>query len=289
MAARSRAKRLRGPVHRVLCPVIGSEVRGGTAMSDWNAAQYLRFATERTRPAADLLARVPLREAEHVVDLGCGPGNGTALLAERFPRAHLVGIDTAPDMLSQARRALPRVRFLETDLRDFAPEEPPDLIFANAVLQWLPDHDALLPRLARMLKPGGCLALQMPDNLDEPSHRLMRETAAQGPWAASIGDPSRLRSPIAPVGHYYDLLRAADCSVDLWSTTYIHPLPDAAAIVTWLQATGLRPFVAPLSPPLRAGFLAAYERALETAYPKRGDGRVLLAFPRLFIVARRAP
>jgi trans-aconitate 2-methyltransferase len=258
-------------------------------MSDWNAAQYLRFSEERTRPAADLLARVPLGEAAHVIDLGCGPGNSTALLAERFPKADLVGVDSAPDMLAQARRTLPGVRFVAADLRDAHPESPPDLIFANAVLQWLPDHASLLPRLVRQLRPGGCLAVQMPDNLDEPSHRLMRAAAANGPWADAIGDPAAARTPILAAEAYYDLLRGADCStVDLWRTTYWHPLADAAAIVAWLQGTGLRPFLGPLSPEHRASFLAAYERELETAYSKQGDGRVLLAFPRLFLVARRA-
>ncbi len=255
---------------------------------DWNAVQYLRFASERTRPAADLLARVPLNGATEVVELGCGPGNATALLADRFPKARIVGIDSAPDMLTRARRSLPQITFLEADLRDYVPHDPPDLIFANAVLQWLPDHATLLPRLARMLKPGGCLAMQVPDNLDEPSHSLMRSVAADGVWSGQIAHAGAARAPIPPAGHYYDWLRAADCTVDIWATTYIHPLTDAAAIVTWLQATSLRPYLAPLAPDLRASFLAAYQAALEGAYPRRADGRVLLAFPRLFVVARRA-
>lgn len=256
-------------------------------MSDWNAAQYLRFVNERTRPATDLLARVPLDTASEAVDLGCGPGNATALIAGRFPKARIVGVDAAPDMLAQARHTLPRVEFVQADLRDYSAHGPQDLIFANSVLQWLPDHACLMPRLARMLKPGGCLAVQMPDNLDEPSHRLMRAVAADGPWSASIVDADAARTPIASASEYYDWLRAADCSVDIWATTYVHPLSDAAAIVTWLTATGLRPYLAPLSASLRAGFLAAYHSALETAYPKRADGRVLLSFPRLFVVARR--
>jgi trans-aconitate 2-methyltransferase len=258
-------------------------------MSDWNAAQYLRFAKERTRPAADLLAQVPLETADRIIDLGCGPGNSTALLARRFPRADIVGVDSAPDMLAQARRDLPDLRFVAADIRDFHAETAPDLIFANAVLQWLPEHATLLPRLVRQLRPGGCLALQMPDNLDEPSHRLMREVAANGPWAASIGDPAAARTPILAVDCYHDLLRRAGCTtVDLWRTTYFHPLADAGAIVAWLQGTGLRPFLSPLSAEHRAGFLVTYEQALEDAYPKRDDGRVLLAFPRLFLVAQRS-
>ncbi|MCE4223119.1 trans-aconitate 2-methyltransferase [Methylobacterium sp. C25] len=256
-------------------------------MSDWNAARYLRFAAERTRPAADLLAHVPLDQADSVCDLGCGPGNSTALLAARFPKARITGIDSAPDMLAQARSALPRVDFVQADLRDYAPHDPPDLIFSNAVLQWLPDHETLVPRLARLLRPGGCLAFQVPDNLDEPSHALMREVAADGPWSGLIGDTEAVRERIPPAAAYYDWLRAADCSVDVWETAYVHPLADAGAIVSWLQATGLRPFLAPLDHDMRVGFLAAYEAALEQAYPKRPDGRVLLRFPRLFVVARR--
>lgn len=257
-------------------------------MSDWNAARYLHFVDERTRTAADLLARVPLGTASDIVDLGCGPGNATQLLAARFPGARIVGVDSAPDMLARARQRLPRVDFVQSDLRDYTADTPPDLIVANALLQWLPDHAGLLPRLARMLKPGGCLAVQMPDNLDEPSHRLMREVAAQGVWREKIAAAEAARTLIASTGAYYDWLRAADCSVDIWATTYVHPLRDAGAIVTWLEATGLRPYLAPLSESLREGFLAAYRAALEAAYPSRADGRVLLSFPRLFIVARRS-
>ena len=256
-------------------------------MSDWNAAQYLRFVTERTRPAADLLARVPLQTAAEIVELGCGPGNATALIDARYPKSNIVGVDSAPDMLAQARHMLPRVQFVQADLRDYVPHVGLDLIFATSVLHWLPDHAALFPRLAHLLRPGGCLAVQMPDNLDQPSHRLMREVAADGPWSAQIGAAARARTHIAPPGAYYDWLRAADCTVDIWATTYEHPLKDAAAIVIWLRATGLRPYLAPLPPALRAGFLAAYKAALERAYPKRADGRVLLSVPRLFIVARR--
>lgn len=258
-------------------------------MSDWNAGEYLRFADERTRPAADLLGRVPLRDAASVVDLGCGPGNSTGLLASRFPHADILGVDNAPDMLATARRAVPSAQFLQADLRDWHPKSEPDLIFANAALQWLPDHKKLLTHLAHLVARGGCLAVQMPDNLDEPSHRLMREVAADGPWAAAIGDAAALRERIAPAGAYYDWLTAADCAVEIWETTYQHPLADPAAIVSWLQATGLRPFLARVPAGMRADFIATYEAALAQAYPRRGDGKVLLAFPRLFIVARRHP
>lgn len=259
-------------------------------MADWDPGLYARFEDERTRPAADLLGRVPLAAPGLCFDLGCGPGNSTELIARRFPRAEVVGLDTSPAMLEAARRRLPGVDFALADAATWAPERAPDLIFANAVLQWLPDHAALLPRLFGLLAPGGALAVQMPDNLAEPSHRLMREVAAAGPWAASIGDPAvagRL-GRMLEVDGYYDVLARAAESVDVWRTAYQHRMDGARAIVDWLSATGLRPFLDRLSPDLRAGYLAAYERRLDGAYPARTDGRRLLAFPRVFIVARRA-
>lgn len=255
--------------------------------ADWNPALYRRFEDERTRPAQDLLARVPLREAARVVDLGCGPGNSTQLLVERFPNASVVGTDTSEAMLKSARQRLPQCRFELGDASAWQPELPSDLIFANAVLHWVPNHGALLPRLFSALAPRGVLAVQMPDNLDEPSHRLMREVAAGGPWASEIGDAARARTPILSAREYYDLLAPSAAQVDVWRTTYQHPMTSPAAIVEWLRATGLRPFVDPLPPAQRTAFLAEYEGRLAEAYPQRSDGQRLLAFPRLFIVAAR--
>lgn len=257
--------------------------------ADWNPDLYRRFEDERTRPAAELLARVPLAAPATVVDLGCGPGNSTELLAARYPQAELSGLDSSAAMLAAARERLPGLRFEQADLTDWAAPAPVDLLYANAVLQWLPGHEALLPRLLRLLTPGGVLALQMPDNLDQPSHRAMRETAAEPPFAAAIGDAGRLRGRLLSAEAYYDLL-APHAEVDLWRTTYHHHMADAAAIVDWLRATGLRPFLDALAEPaLQARFLAAYQARIEAAYPPRADGSRLLAFPRLFIVARRHP
>ncbi|MGU3475210.1 trans-aconitate 2-methyltransferase [Methylobacterium sp. 275MFSha3.1] len=260
-------------------------------MADWNPALYTRFEDERTRPAAELLARVPLDAPRLAVDLGCGPGNSTALIAARFPDAEVIGLDTSPAMLESARARLPGLSFALADAATWVPERAPDLIYANAVLQWLPDHATLLPRLFGLLAPGGVLAVQMPDNLAEHTHRLMRAVAADGPWAAAIGDPAvagRLGRMLEPAA-YYDLLAPRAAAVDVWRTAYHHRMADAAAIVDWVSATGLRPFLDPLDPEERAGFLAAYTRAIDAAYPPRSDGRRLLAFPRVFIVARKAP
>jgi trans-aconitate 2-methyltransferase len=260
-------------------------------MADWNPALYTRFEDERTRPAAELLARVPLAAPRLAVDLGCGPGNSTALIAARYPDAAVIGLDTSPAMLESARARLPGLTFGLADAAAWTPERASDLIYANAVLQWLPDHASLLPRLFGLLAPGGVLAVQMPDNLAEPTHRLMREVAASGPWAAAIGDPAvagRLGRMLEPAA-YYDLLAPHAAAVDVWRTAYHHPMADAAAIVEWVSATGLRPFLDPLDADGKAAFLAAYGRAIDAAYPARSDGRRLLAFPRMFIVARKAP
>ena len=258
-------------------------------VADWDPALYTRFEDERTRPAADLLGRVALAAPGLVYDLGCGPGNSTALIVRRFPEAEVVGLDTSSAMLDSARRRLPALRFETADAATWAPERAPDLIYANAVLQWVPDHGGLLPRLFGLLAPGGVLAVQMPDNLSEPSHRLMREVAAEGPWAAAIGDPAVAGrvGRMLTVDRYYDALATLGAEVEVWRTAYQHRMDGARAIVDWVSATGLKPFIDPLSPELKAGFLAAYERAIDVAYPARTDGRRLLAFPRVFIVARR--
>lgn len=257
-------------------------------MADWNPALYRRFESERTRPAAELLARVPLQEIGSAVDLGCGPGNSTELLATRFPRAEIVGIDTSDAMLASARERLPTLRFERADIADWQPERPPALIFANAVLQWLPDHATLLPRLLASLAPGGVLAVQMPDNLDEPSHRAMRDLAAEPPWSAWLSHAAGRRERPLGASDYYDLLAPLAAEVDVWHTVYRHPMASPEAIVDWLRSTGLRVFVDALPEAERAGYLSAYRDLVDAAYPPRADGRRLLDFPRLFIVARRA-
>jgi len=254
---------------------------------DWDAGQYLKFEDERTRPAADLLRRVPLTTAQLCVDLGCGPGNSTELLVGRFPQARVTGLDSSAAMIAQARKRLPDVIFSEMDLQKWNPPERFDLIYANAVLQWVPNHPALLSRLVSFLKTGGCLAVQMPDNLDEPSHQLMTETARNGPWSEVFATRATPRETLGSPEDYYAWLQRAGCRVDIWRTTYIHALDSANAIVEWFKATGLKPFLDPLPSDRRAAFLKQYEAEIANAYPSQADGKVLLRFPRLFFVAQR--
>jgi trans-aconitate 2-methyltransferase len=235
----------------------------------WNDAQYLKFADERTRAVSELLARVPLARAARVVDLGCGPGNSTALLRERWPDASLSGVDNSPQMLERARQDFPSIEWILGDAGSYTPAEPVDLLFANAVFHWLPDHARLFPSLIERVRKGGALAVQMPQNFEEPSHRLMREVRA------------RLMPGRKPV------LAPRATTVDIWRTTYEHVMPDAAAIVEWVKGTGLRPYLDDLTESERAGYLAAYRDAIDLAYPPQVDGKRLFSFPRLFIVAVR--
>ncbi|HBR1289866.1 TPA: trans-aconitate 2-methyltransferase [Klebsiella quasipneumoniae subsp. similipneumoniae] len=250
-------------------------------MADWNPSLYLQFDAERTRPAADLLSRIAHLEVESVVDLGCGPGNSTRLLRAAWPLAAIVGIDNSPAMLDQAARALPDCEFIEADIASWQPALPPDVIYANASLQWLADHETLFPHLVNQLADNGTLAVQMPDNWQEPSHTLMRQVAGE------LGLPDRGRQPLLPPDAWYDLLTRQGCEVDIWRTTYFHPLASHQAIVDWLQGTGLRPYLTDLDEQAKSAFLTRYLASLADHYPLQCNGMVLLRFPRLFIVARK--
>jgi trans-aconitate 2-methyltransferase len=254
-------------------------------MSDWSASQYLKFEDQRTRPARDLAAQIPLEAPRKVYDLGCGPGNSTEVLMQRFPEAEVVGVDSSPDMLGQARKRLPQAAFVEADLRSWTPPTDADVFYSNATFQWVKNHIPVLQRLLLALPEGGALAVQMPDNFNEPSHRSMRETAAEARWAGRLqGAP---HDELAPVGVYYDALRRHARHVDIWHTLYQHPLDGAAAITDWFKGTALRPYLDPLSEAERGDFLARYQARLNVAYPAQTDGKLLLRFPRLFLVAVR--
>ena len=253
-------------------------------MSNWDDAQYLKFAQERTRAARELLCHVTIESPQRVIDLGCGPGNSTALLRSRWPNAHLLGVDSSSVMLERARGDAPDIDWVEADVRGWLPEEPVEVLFANAVFQWLPDHAKLFPRWFERLQPGGVLAVQMPRNFAEPSHRLMRELP--GAWAARIAGGREVSSVASP-SFYYDLLAPRAAAVDIWQTTYEHVMPDAVSIVEWVKGSGLRPYLETMAEEERKMYLEAYTTSVAAAYPERSDGRRLFSFPRLFLVARR--
>jgi trans-aconitate 2-methyltransferase len=256
-------------------------------MEDWSARQYLKFEDERTRPPRDLLAQVPLQRPHKVVDLGCGPGNSTELLVERYPDSNVVGLDSSPDMLRKARERLPKCEFIEADIATWTPDARTDLLFANAVIQWLPDHTAVLRRLLRALPEGGVLAVQMPDNTREPALRFQREVGESGPWADHPEIKAAPRDDLPTVEAYYDLLKPVCTHLDIWHTVYNHVMTSPEAITEWFKGSSLQPFLSPLDAKAREQFLAAYTKKITGAYKPRFDGRVLLKFPRLFILAVR--
>jgi trans-aconitate 2-methyltransferase len=254
----------------------------------WSARQYLKFEDERTRPARDLLQAVPSCDVRRAADLGCGPGNSTEIIAERFPAADVLGVDSAPDMIRAAKERLPGVRFELSAIEAWREPGPWDLLFANAALHWVGGHEVLLPRLANELAPGGSLAIQMPDNLDEPTHAAMRAVAMTAPFASKLGSAEGARTVLRGADWYYLLLKPVCSRVAIWRTVYFHPLAGGLdAIVEWFKATGLTPFLKALADDEREVFLAAYKNELAKAYTPLADGTVILQSPRLFIVATR--
>jgi trans-aconitate 2-methyltransferase len=252
----------------------------------WNPVTYLEFADERSRPFADLLSRVAAAEPKVVVDLGCGPGQLTASLADRWPHAQIVGLDSSPEMIMQAARlASPQLRFQLQDLRDWRPETGVDVIISNATLHWIPEHRDLLPALLNSLAPDGWLAFQVPGNFDQPSHRLLRQLSADPRYAPLLTDVAWPAA--ADAGTYLDDLVSLGCSVDAWETTYLHILSGPDPVFRWISSTGARPVLQALPEDRREQFASEYQELLNDAYPTRPYGTVL-PFRRIFVVARRS-
>jgi trans-aconitate 2-methyltransferase len=259
-------------------------------MPSWNADQYLKFANERTQPARDLLARIAIDKPRTAIDLGCGPGNSTALLAERWPNAAITGLDSSSAMIRAAEHDYPGRGWQVGDIADWAagPENIFDVVFSNAALHWLPDHRKLYPALLRHVAPAGALAVQVPMNLDAPAHTAMRELAATPAWACLLPPGGVREWHVHHPSLYYDLLSPLAARLELWETEYLHVMENTAAIVEWYKGTGLRPFLDALpSDAERENFLADYADRLEDAYPAQPDGRVLFPFRRFFLVAYR--
>jgi trans-aconitate 2-methyltransferase len=254
-------------------------------VTTWDPQQYAQFWDQRRRPALDLIARLrPDAPPRRILDLGCGPGTVTTLLADRWPAAEIVGVDASPVMLDDARALLPDVTWVEGDLATHEPDAAPDLVFTNAALHWVPDHRTLIPRLFGLLAPGGTLAIQVPDKWDAPSHTIGFEIAAQDRWRHALDgalDPHPLLAPT----DYLDLLLPLAADVDLWSTTYHHVLEGPDPVVEWFLGSFLRAFLSRLPEAEGGEFVAEYAAAMREAYPARPDGRTVMPFPRLFIVA----
>lgn len=258
----------------------------------WNPQRYLEFGAERGRPFADLLQRIEPQHGDDalasVVDLGCGPGNLTRVLAARWPAAHVLGIDSSPEMVARATSdgELENLRFEVDDLREWTPASPVDVLTCNATLQWVPGHLDLLPRLLSGVRPGGWFAFQVPGNFGEPSHTAIAELRGQLPWADRLGGADIALPESEEPATYLDALAGLCCRVDVWETTYFHVLQGPDAVVRWMTGTGLRPVLAALAAEHRDDFLTAYRRLIAAAYPEHEWGTVL-PYRRIFVVAQR--
>lgn len=266
--------------------------QGRMAGTRWDPQQYLKFGDHRLRPALELLERVPIESPRLVYDLGCGDGTLARLMAERWPEATVIGVDNSPQMLEKAGAEPSRVQWREADIQHWSPEQPPDFIYSNATLQWLDGHERLFPRLLECLAPDGCLAVQMPLSWGMPSHRLMRETLADGGAdGGSLGSEELRRSVgrkwVLDAEEYYDLLVGQAAGLDIWETEYLQVLSGPDPVLEWVTGTGLRPILNGLEGAEKERFLAEYARRLRAAYPTRPDGHTLYPFRRLFTVATR--
>jgi trans-aconitate 2-methyltransferase len=261
----------------------------------WNPTQYLKFADDRRRPAIDLIARISLDAPRTIVDLGCGAGNVTRLIAERWPGARVIGIDSSPSMLATARAASagdPRFEWIEGDIASWSAHagDSADLVFSNAALHWIDDHATLVPRLLQAVAPRGVLAVQMPDNFDAPCHVTLFETARSPRFRDRLADRVRA-TPVASAAAYHEWLSPAASRLDIWTTEYLHILKQAAdgehPVVAWMSSTAMTPFTAALDGDELRAFVADYRARVAPQYPLREDASVLFAFRRRFIVAER--
>ena len=260
----------------------------------WNPDQYLKYSNERVRPALDLLARIDAEAPKIVLDLGCGAGNVTALLAQRWPDARIVGVDNSTEMLAKARASTagdPRREWIDADLATYAPDPLADVVYSNAALHWQPDHARLFPRIFDWVAPGGVLAVQMPNQLAAPSHVAIAEVVAASQWRNRLV-AAREQTPVLHTADYFHLLSAKARTVDAWVTEYLHVLPASHdgvhPVVSWIKGTTLTPYLAALPQDMQRAFVDDISQRIAAAYPALSDGRVLFPFRRVFIVAARA-
>jgi trans-aconitate 2-methyltransferase len=250
----------------------------------WNPDVYLTFADHRGRPFYELVARVAAEAPRRVVDLGCGPGNLTASLGQRWPDAVIEAWDSSPEMVESARER--GVDAKVGDVREWQPEPDTDVIVTNAALQWVPEHPDLLVRWAGQLTAGSWIAMQVPGNFDAPSHQAVRELARREAWSEPLRDfPFRDGQVESPSG-YADLLTNAGCTVDAWETTYIHELDGENPVLEWITGTALRPVKSRLTDAQWQQFRRELIPLLDAAYPRRPDGRTYFPFRRIFVVAQ---
>ena len=255
-------------------------------MSDWNSDLYLKFKAQRTQPAIDLAARLE-GEPREIIDLGCGPGNSTRVLKNRFPNAHIVGADSSENMLEKARSENPDLEFALLDIAGDlgAYRGKYDVVFSNACFQWLPNHRELFPRVFELLKSGGVLAAQIPMNYDEPIHKIIQRISESPKWSAKF--PEKRIFGTLTIPEYHDILSGLTDDFGLWQTIYCHRMPSIESIIEWYRSTGLRTYLAALSEEEGAEFVAEISAQLEKEYPMQANGEIIFRFPRFFFIAKR--
>jgi trans-aconitate 2-methyltransferase len=258
-------------------------------MNDWNPDLYMQFRSERTQPSIDLIARIHSVEPESIIDIGCGPGNSTQVLANRWPNADITGLDRSAAMIAKARQGYPDQRWIVADALTFEPERYYDLVFSNAVIQWIPHHGALLKKFHRMLSDHGLVAIQIPLFWDMPLGEIIRNTAGEGRWNQQLEGVSDLFT-IHPYSFYYDRLSELFHSMELWETHYLHILDNHASILKMMRSTGLKPYIDRLNNDSeKKEFEKEVFKKIENGYPKQKDGKVLLPFKRLFFIGCKSP
>ncbi len=255
----------------------------------WNAKDYSKFLDLRTRPARDMLSTIPdTFQPRTVYDLGCGPGNSTILLKNRWPHSKIVGLDSSLEMLREAKASFPTINFIKDDIAHFSPTEKIDLIFANASLQWLDEHEVIIPRLLQLMNPGGTLGIQMPNNFHSPSHQTILKILQKDTTWQPLLNKLRygiLTQPLYNLSWYYDLLtRSGVKSLQLWETEYFQEMPNYQGILNWVKGTALRPILSAMDDKNQNQFSNAYVQAIEAEYPLQENNKILLPFRRIFMV-----
>ncbi|HHU48598.1 MAG TPA: methyltransferase domain-containing protein [Clostridiales bacterium] len=254
-------------------------------MADWNSAQYLKYEKERTQPAIDLANRISLDNPKRIIDVGCGPGNSTRVLASKFSDAYILGVDKSENMISSAKMNYPNLDFKLCDIsseissldRDF------DIVFSNACIQWVPNHKILLKELVGLLSKGGILAIQIPMNYNEPIHRIIKEVSASQKWKEHFSNP-RIFYTLSP-GEYFDILSEISDYINIWETVYYHTMGSHNDIMEWYRGTGLRPYLDVLEDEKKAEFENEIMERIIESYPKQKNGQIIFRFPRLFFTA----
>ena len=253
-------------------------------MTTWEPQTYLRYADIRFRAGLDLIARIPKLDYSTIYDLGCGTGHLTRILADTFPASKVTGIDSSPEMLSEARREFPALNWQQGDIQSWRPPAPPDLIYTNAALQWVPGHETLLPSLLSKLRAGGVLAMQVPRHFESASHQGLKDVVLQSEWHATL-EPLLLPTIPAPES-YWRWLSPHARNLDIWETIYLQVLDGKDPVVNFMRGTALRPFLSALPEPEASKFIDAFAESMAKAYPPQANGQTLFPFRRLFLVAQ---